>query len=160
METGFSPLYCIHHRKPGREGGDDSDENTSRVLLMEHQAWNILFDGYPVEKIAKLLERYWERFGNPKAFLEAKEKIVSILKAPKKKTDKRIYKAPELRRIRALGVRESIAKKMFAWTLLFYGLSVEEIVNVINNIWLDPEFEITAEIIEVVKISIINKKIA
>lgn len=48
-----------HHRKRKQDGGTDEPYNIVMVMRYQHEAWNTLFDRYPVEVIAQKLQNIW-----------------------------------------------------------------------------------------------------
>ncbi len=57
MDTKF--LLTKHHRKRKQDGGGDEPFNIIMVMKYQHEAWNTLFDRYPVEVIAQKLQNIW-----------------------------------------------------------------------------------------------------
>lgn len=143
MSVSAPPGYTVHHRKRQADGGDDSERNRIFVPETHHPSWNLLFDGYPVEKIALLLERYWARFGEGKAVLMARQIVLDLLASQENKKNKKLFKAKGLRQIRDLmQISKSEAKKLCAWILLFDDRPLVEIIEIVNHVWLDLDFEI------------------
>jgi hypothetical protein len=151
--------YTIHHRKRREDGGDDSDRNISFVSAEHHQAWNLLFDRYPNEKVAFKLEKYWKKFGEGKAVLMARQIVLNLLESHQKSRRNKLFNSKSLRQVINLTNinSKSEAKKLCAWILLFDNLSLDEILEICNKVWLDPDIEFFTKS-KTAKISIRKKK--
>lgn len=49
----------IHHRHPRSLGGDSRRVNISLVAEEAHRAWHRLFQNYPPEEIARIINETW-----------------------------------------------------------------------------------------------------
>jgi hypothetical protein len=128
--------YSTHHRKPRNVQGDDSPRNKSSVLRSKHDAWHILYEALPAPAIISLFEADQEIYGNwiPKSDIQRK-----INEAWANSSERKI-------------------KRRKAWYYLFEGKSLEEIVEEINSIWLDPDYQIMIGIERTKKVWIVESK--
>lgn len=126
--------YSTHHRKPRNVQGDDSPRNKSSVLRSKHDAWHILYEALPAPVIISLFEADQEIYGNwtPKSEIQRK-----INEGWANSSEKKI-------------------KRRKAWYYLFEGKSLEEIVDEINSIWLDPDYQIMIGIERTKKVWIVE----
>ncbi len=120
-----------------------------------HEAWNNLFDNLPVPNVARLLSEYWSVFGNGVGIDNEIRQIANSVLKDIIDFEKFL---PVLSEEEKTSIRREMAKhrfrikKMNAWRLLFGGKSIEEIVSEINEVWIDPDFRLTVEMIESPKI--------
>ena len=58
---GGNDKYALtkHHRLRKQDGGTDEPFNIVMVMRYQHEAWNTLFDRYPMEVIAQKLQNIW-----------------------------------------------------------------------------------------------------
>lgn len=112
--------YCIHHRKPKDIEGEDTPRNRSTVLRSMHDSWHILYGTLPAHEIIVRFDADQEIYGNW---------------IPKSDIQRTINEGW------ANSSKEKI-KRRKAWYYLFEGKSLEEIVDEINRIWLDPDYTI------------------
>lgn len=128
--------YSTHHRKPKNVELDDSPRNKSSVLRSKHDAWHILYEALPAHEIISRFEADQEIYGNwiPKSEIQRK-----INEAWANGNEKKI-------------------KRRKAWYYLFEGKSLEEIVDEINSIWLDPDYQIMIGIERTKKVWIVGSK--
>jgi hypothetical protein len=137
--------YTRHHRRPKSLGGASSDRNISIVLEHEHRAWTRLFDNLPALKVQEKFEEYWKVFRSGSGFIYKIRKVaMSTLTELELLEDAEvIFDKHELLRIRrALSINKSEIKKAKAWRLLFGRLSLEQMVAKVNNVWIDPDYEL------------------
>ena len=57
------PKDSHHHRLCKSNGGSDELQNISMVTAIQHQAFHTLFQNYPPEKIANILNETWIEIG-------------------------------------------------------------------------------------------------
>lgn len=107
-----------HHRKPKSRGGTDHRSNISYVTQKDHNAWNILFDNLPPISILRRLVEYVHYFGTNRRMKLTYEPKMKFL------------------------TNKNIGRKYYAWNTLFANLTIEQIIEKINNTWLDPEFRL------------------
>lgn len=114
-----------HHRKPRSLGGHSGDGNISIVTRREHEAWHCLFSNLPAPEILGKLKSFYDLFSEP---TEESEKI----------------KIPWC-----------VTEQWKAWTILFGNMFLEDIVNIINIVWIDPDYKlvITSELAKKVSIT-------
>ena len=53
------PKDSHHHRLCRSNNGGDEPANISMVTAIQHQAWHVLFQNYPPEKIANIINEVW-----------------------------------------------------------------------------------------------------
>lgn len=120
-----------HHRKPRNIGGSDKPINISMVPGDRHEAWHVLFGHNEASIIAVILNEYFlESLKVEAIFLLGKiqpRKIISsiipnYLSRRKAKREKRLNSLNE------------------NWEKMFSGLTEKEIIEEINQVWLDPEY--------------------
>lgn len=109
-----------HHRKPASLGGRNFRGNIFYVPRFKHEAWHILFDNFPASKIVELFQEFYEIFG----------------------TDKKKSKFRSRRNREWIRTKSSRLKKKLAWDTLFGGMTLEKIVDQINEIWIDPNYRL------------------
>lgn len=112
--------YCDHHRKPRDLGGTNYKRNRSKVLRSRHTAWHTLYEVMPANQIILTFQDDCEIFGdwNPRSPL-----LTKIIEGYANSNRKRI-------------------RRREAWFFLFEGMSLEDIVQEINGVWLDPDYVI------------------
>ena len=122
--------YCDHHRKPKDAGRTDVKRNKSKVLRSRHTAWHALYDVLPAPQIILAFQEDCEIYGdwNPKSPL-----LTRIIEG---------Y---------ANGSRAKIRRSK-AWFFLFGGMSLEDIIQEINAVWIDPDYEIKVGLERVKKV--------
>lgn len=126
-----------HHRKLASHGGGDHKENISSVPLFKHRAWHVLYKALEVPDIILLFKEDYEVRG----------------------TDS--IKSPLMKKLHegwANNTDEKI-KRTKAWNTLFENKTLEEIVEEINTIWLDTDYEIRIGMIRVKAIQLSTKVI-
>jgi hypothetical protein len=109
-----------HHRKLESHGGKNYSGNISSVPLYKHRAWHVLYRDMKPQDIIEQFKQDYEVYG----------------------TDH--VKSPLMRELHekwANNTEEKI-KRTKAWYTLFADMRLGEIVNEINTIWLDPDYEI------------------
>ena len=128
--------YSTHHRKPKNVGVDDSPRNKSSVLRSKHDAWHILYEALPAQEIISLFDADQEIYGNwiPKSDIQRK-----VNEAWANSSERKI-------------------KRRKAWYYLFEGKSLEEIVDEINTVWLDSDYQIVIGIERIKKVWIVGSK--
>lgn len=112
--------FSKHHRKLESHGGKNYKRNISNVLLFKHRAWHVLYKDLEAPDIIASFAEDYEVFG----------------------TD--FIKSPLLKRLHegyANNTAEKI-KRREAWYILFIDKTLEEIIEEINTVWLDPDYEI------------------
>ena len=107
-----------HHRKPRSLGGKTEQSNISYVARYKHEAWHLLFDNLPANKVLERFKDYWELFGNKD---KTKQQI---------RRDRFWIKNSKPR-----------AKKAHAWYLLWEKKNLVDIINEINHVWIDPDYK-------------------
>ncbi len=129
-------LPTKHHRLPQSLGGTWDTENISEVPNYKHQAWHRLFDNLPAQEVVVLLRGYYEVFGidNPKSPLQTK-----INEGWANANSGRI-------------------KNREAWYSLFGGLTVNQIEEEVNSVWLDPAYSVIIGLERVYKINLVSNK--
>lgn len=130
--------YSWHHRKPRDQGGDDSPRNKSRVLRSRHTAWHTLYDALPAQEVMRLFAGDQEIYGD---WIKKSELQQKINEGYANSTAKRI-------------------KRREAWQLLFGEMSLEEIVQEINTIWLDPDYAIVIEVVRIKSVRLYSSEMA
>lgn len=125
-----------HHRLPKSLNGGSNPENISLVPLYKHRAWHKLFDNLPAQEVVILLRGYYEVFGidNPKSPLQTK-----INEGWANANSGRI-------------------KNREAWYSLFEGLTISQIEDEVNSVWLDPAYSVIIGLERVYKINLISNK--
>lgn len=149
--------YTKHHRKPKRFGGTKDDENISIVLKTEHKAWNELFDNLSAPHIVRLFMEYYEMFNDQsKLNYEVRQIAFSVLKILNSLQEYgRALSEQELQKIKIVLTQHRLQmRKERAWRLFFGDLSLEECVAKINDIWIDPEYELIVANAHVKKVSV------
>lgn len=128
--------YSTHHRKPKDIEVDDSPRNKSYVLRSKHDAWHILYGTLTAKEIIARFDADQEIYGNwiPKSEIQRK-----INEAWANSSERKI-------------------KRRKAWYYLFDGKSLEEIVDEINTVWLDPDYQIVIGIERIKKVWIVESK--
>jgi hypothetical protein len=126
-----------HHRKPTSIGGEKKAlRNISHVPLFKHKAWHVLYQDFEAPHIIEIFATDYEIHGID------------------------VYKTPLLKQLHegyANNTEEKI-KRNRAWYTLFQGKTLEQIINEINNIWLDPDYEILIGMRRVKTVQISRKK--
>ncbi len=112
--------YCTHHRKPTDIGGKNLKRNKSKVLRSRHSAWHALYGVLPASQIILSFQEDCEIYGNWNPRSPLLTKIIEGY---------------------ANGSRAKIKRRQ-AWFFLFEDMALEEIVQEINAIWLDPDYQI------------------
>lgn len=109
-----------HHRKLESQNGSNHPQNISFVPLYKHRAWHALYDDLPPHLIIENFRQDYEVFGTdfPKSPLMKKLHEGWANSTPQK------------------------IKRRKAWYVLFADKTLEQIVEEINTIWLDPAYEI------------------
>ena len=127
-----------HHRKPRSLGGLDTKRNISLVFRYKHQAWHILFDSHTAPAMLELFLKFLNLFGTSERGTSHQNKSVLEL----------IYSS------RSLTLRQQ------AWDMLFRGLSIAKIIHEINDVWIDPDYELMVRTTRVKKVLrvVIEKK--
>lgn len=117
-----------HHRRGRSIGGTKSVANISKVDPVLHDCYNIIF-------------------GNMNAYQTCNYLNQSKNKPPKFKLICKFINGSE---VHLNGKRDNFNKKVvdLAWKKLFNGMSFNEIIEYINNVWLDPSYHIYIEILE------------
>lgn len=116
-----------HHRKLSSHGGGNRKENISNVPLFKHRAWHSLYRELEAPDIILLFKEDYEIHG------------IDTVKSPLMK---------KLHEGWANNTDEKI-KRNKAWYALFENKTLEEIVEEINTIWLDPDYEILIGMVRV-----------
>jgi hypothetical protein len=128
--------YSTHHRKPKNVEVDNSPRNKSTVLRSKHDAWHLLYDALPAQKIIELFIVDQEIYGNW---------------TPKSATQQRINEE-------WINSSERKKRRRKAWLYLFEGKSLEEIVQEINSVWIDPDYQIEIGTERIKKVWIVQSK--
>lgn len=155
--------YSKHHRKPKSLGGDLSESNISVVLQSKHKAWTLLFDNKHVPDIVKLFEKYWGMFGNKSLDLYVAKQIglsaLKELEQIEKYMSGKIFTEEESERSRKILVAHRHKMKRWrAWKILFGGLdTIEEIINEINAVWIDPDYKLVVQTIQAQKVTVLPR---
>lgn len=155
--------YSRHHRRPESLGGDSSDLNISIVLESKHKAWTLLFDNKDVLEIALSFEKYWSMFGDrPGPVYEAKQiglSVLAELELLEEYKNGKLFDGMEVERIKkVLYGHRSKVKRLRAWKILFGGFAtIEEMVNEINTVWIDPGYMLVVHTIQVQKVRVVSK---
>lgn len=116
-----------HHRKLASLGGTNRKENISHVPLFKHRAWHSLYRELETPDIITLFKEDYEIHG------------IDIIKSDL---------LTKLHEGWANNTAEKIQRNQ-AWYTLFANKTLEEIVEEINTIWLDPDYEIQIGMIRV-----------
>jgi hypothetical protein len=126
-----------HHRKPTSIGGEKSaPRNISHVPLFKHKAWHILYQDFEAPHIIELFATDYEIHGID------------------------VYTTPLLKHLYegyANNTEEKI-KRNRAWYTIFQGKTLEQIINEINSVWLDPDYEILIGMRRVKTVQLSRKK--
>ena len=125
-----------HHRKLSSDGGGDHKGNISFVPLFKHRAWHVLYRDMTPREIIDLFSQDFEIYGidNKKSDL-----LKQLHEGWANNTDEKI-------------------KRTKAWYTLFADKTIEEIVEEVNNIWLDPNYEILVGMIRIKTIQLVQKQ--
>lgn len=105
----------IHHRKPTSIGGEDSERNTSIVRRFKHEAWHNLFSNCPADGIQQRFVQLYNRF---------------VVDATLHKTERKGWK---------------YIKRQRSWRRLFGDMTLEQMMQDINEVWIDPDFRLGIE---------------
>lgn len=116
-----------HHRKMKSHKGDSSPRNLSKVPFWRHRAWHVLYGHHEPDEIGALFRQDYEVFGT--------DTIKSELMI-------------ELHQKWANNTRNKIQRRE-AWYTLFADMTLDEIVDEINTVWLDPDYQIRIETIRI-----------
>ncbi len=122
-----------HHRKPESLGGDCSPRNISSVPRYQHEAWHLLFDSLPAEQMFVKFLFFLDIFGVNTMMPEFQTRHAKAWVRTKK----------------------SRIKKQQAWIYLFGDLDVEEIVKIINTVWIDPDYKFIIRVERVKRIRLV-----
>lgn len=125
-----------HHRRPRSQGGRDDESNISRVVRYEHEAWHLLFDSLPATKMFERFIEFYDICGWNNGNSAARQKRATEWVRSKK----------------------SRMRQQAAWHDLFGKMKLEQIVSVINRVWIDPAYEIVLDTERVRKVKIVAKK--
>lgn len=131
--TGFLPTSTIicnkehdpkakltrHHRKPKSITRDDSRRNISHVDRLDHDAWHMLYKELAAPDILIQLRIDLEVYGIAPI---PSQLVRSLLEKYANNTTEKI-------------------KRTHAWNKLFREMNLREILDVINRLWLDPDYE-------------------
>lgn len=114
-----------HHRRPRSIGGTENPANVSYVKSKYHKCWHVLF-------------------GNMNAF-----QISDYINQVKYKPEnlRVVCKFINGTQVKEYGKNNSknMHKISYAWDALFKGLEFKEIIEYINNVWLDPSYHFYVE---------------
>lgn len=116
-----------HHRKLKSDNGSNGKENLSWVPLYKHRAWHALYDDMPPAGIVKQFAEDYELYGTD----YVKSDLMKMLHE------------------RWANSNAAKIKRTKAWNTLFAGKTLEEIVEEINTIWLDPAYQILIGMVRV-----------
>jgi len=117
-------MLTKHHRKPRSLQGGDEPRNISYPPLYRHKAWHALYQDFGAkDTIALLLEDY-ELLGVDFKRSALAEKLCGN------------YVNSNSHRI----------KRRDAWRILFKSTPLDELINEINTIWLDPDYMLAIKI--------------
>ncbi len=110
-----------HHRRPRSLDGTDSPSNISFVQLTPHQHWHTLFGNMNAFQICDTINSFY------------KPDSVTV-----------VCKFINGSEVKKKGAHESKkdSKRTKAWRALFKGMSFEETIKYINNVWLDPAYHL------------------
>lgn len=111
-----------HHRRPRSNGGTSKLSNISNVKGRLHKAWHVLVGNMNAYQIRDFLNSLSKEF-----------------KPENMKVSCRFINGSQLK---GHGEPGSINrhKISMAWLVLFEGLTFREIINYVNNVWLDPSY--------------------
>lgn len=126
-----------HHRKPTSIGGKNYKRNISYVPLFKHRAWHDLYQDKEAQEIITTFTTDYEIHG------------IDVIKSDLLK---------ELHEKYANNTAEKI-KRNKAWYTLFEGKSLERIVDEINTVWIDPDWEILISMIRVKTVQLIRSTV-
>ncbi len=115
-----------HHRRPRSLGGTSKPSNISYIEPNKHRAWHILFGNMNVYQIAKKLNNRKE-----------KPKGITVY-------CKFINGSPVM--LKGKHHSNNINKTTKAWNDLFTDLDFEEILHLINHLYLDPSYRLRTKI--------------
>lgn len=126
--------YCTHHRKPVDLGGSNLKRNKSKVLRSRHTAWHALYDVMSAPEIIFAFQEDCEIYGNwnPRSPL-----LTKIIEGYANRSRAKI-------------------RRRQAWFFLFGGMSLEDIIQEINAVWIDPDYEINIGLERVKKVWLIQ----
>lgn len=126
-EVHYPQVVNTHHRRPRSIGGSNEGRNRSEVNQIRHSLWHDIFGSNHAQEIALVMNKY-ELFG---------QGVVIDLVPTSDEYD--TYQK---------GGRGRLSKTWAAPTFqaLFYGYTVEEIINEINSVWLDPDYRIVLKL--------------
>lgn len=136
VETYNPNKITLHHRLPESLGGNRSKRNISHVPLYKHRAWHILFDNLPATEIITILRGYYEIFG------------IDVVKSDLQKDINEHWANSNKERI----------KNRQAWYELFESMTLMEIVEEVNAVWLDPDYCLLIGLERVYKINLVSNK--
>jgi len=119
-----------HHRKPKKLGGNSSKKNISFVPRLKHEAWNVLFDSFSAYEILERFRFFYELFG----------------------IDFKKSQAQAERDLEWISTRECMERRQRAWNALFYRMNIYEILDEINDVWIDPDHKFVIRLEKVNKI--------
>jgi len=113
-----------HHRKPRSLNGGDESRNISYPPLYRHRAWHALYQDFNAKETQILLLQDYELFG-----------------IDFKRTDfaAKIYGS-------YVNINGARIKRRASWRILFDNTPVDELVNEVNTIWLDPDYILSLKI--------------
>jgi hypothetical protein len=100
------------------------------VPRYKHEAWHILFDSYPAPKVIETLNHYLYVFGlwGDTSFNQEKRAAAWV------------------------GDKKSNLKKKCAWETFTENHDLESLIQDINDVWIDPVFEIITGQIKMVQV--------
>ena len=107
-----------HHRKPESIGGTNGKTNKSRVSNYKHEAWHILFNNCPATKVFENFVLFYEVFNR-----EDKSELQQTINKE------------------WIDSKPRWVKWRRAWQTLFGGMTLSQIVEEINGVWLDPDYQ-------------------
>lgn len=116
-------------------GGEDIQRNISLVPRYKHEDWHKLFDNFPAIMVLERFQFFYETFGIDWHMSNEQRKIAN----------------------RWIRNKKPRIKKRLAWFDLFTGRSLEKIINEINKVWIDPDYEFIIGYERVKKVKMVTK---
>lgn len=117
----------IHHRKPTSIGGGEEPRNKSEIVLFKHQAWHILYQNRPAELIIPRFQTDYEIFGTD---YHKSEFFTEYCQRVANSNHKRI-------------------RRQEAWHILYGGMTLSEMIEETNTIYLDPDYEVYLRVVRI-----------
>lgn len=131
MRKNTRDLRDVHHRRARSIGGSDLPENKSLVKASAHKNWHILFGTMNAFQICGFLNRSYQ-----------KPKNMTLVC--------RYVSGTEVLLFGSNGSSDT-HKRRVAWDSLFKNMSFSEIIVCINQVWIDPVYQIEIKVRKVFK---------